>query len=111
MADSNRQKSLSARGAETIAFFFVSLFVPASVLFVPLLNVGSAANFCDDEFEFREECIASVDRLTARGQRRKVTHHSWSISYFTTHRSRPIERKLSIAGHRLKHDLLAPLTC
>lgn len=111
MAGSKRQRCLKMQGASAIALLFVSLFVPLSVLCAPLLIAGSESEVCGGKLQVCEEYLATCDHKRVREHREKVALRSWNSSASSLIHSLIIDRQYSIVGHRLKHDLLAPLTC
>jgi hypothetical protein len=111
MAGSNRRRCLKMRGASAIAILFVSLFVPLSVLFAPLLISGPETEVCGGKIQICEECLATCEHKRVRDHREKVSLRAWNSSASSLSHSLIIDRQYSIVGHRLKHDLLAPMTC
>lgn len=111
MAGSNRQRRLKIDGVETFIFFFVSLCISLSMLFVPILSVGAELETCDEEVEFYEEFLAPPDHKRVRNQREQRFRCPWKSWNAVSCCSARMEQDNPLTGHRLKHDLLAPLTC
>lgn len=115
MAGSNRRICLNVRSAEAIALLFVSLFVPLSVMFAPFLVSGSESEVCGGKIQVCVAYLATCEHKRVRDHRRdyreKVALRAWNSSASSLIHSLILDRQFSIVGHRLKHDLLAPLTC
>lgn len=102
-------RKLHGQGAS--AFLCLFLIVPLSVLLVPVLIVGSEKEVTGDGIKICEELFASSESKRVRDHREKHHYRPWLISRSPLSRPSNDHCNFSLVGHRLKHDLMAPLTC